>query len=146
MTLCSVLPDIREPLWLLQTRENPQENVEPGKRAAFKGQPVFLVQEVCSVRNTNRKDRKAQVNPHHCVELSLRMNRGQCGLNTFELVGLSWSGITQNRGKCLTYKHKDKKKKNNIPTNETVLHSSVQITSSSPILIRKMTRTFNSLY
>lgn len=74
LTLCSALPDIREPLWLLQTRENPQENVEPGKHAAFKGQPIFLVQEVCSVRNTNRKDRKAQVNPHHCVEL-LRASR-----------------------------------------------------------------------
>lgn len=59
------------------------------------------------------------MDPHNCVELSLRMNRGQCGLNTselvgliedlVELVGLSWSGITQIRGKCLIHEHKDKK-------------------------------------
>lgn len=63
-------PDIREPLWLLQTRENPQENVEPGKRAAFKGQPIFLVQEVCSVRNTNRKEKTGKHKWIHTIVLS----------------------------------------------------------------------------
>lgn len=102
LTLFSALPDIRESLRLLQTRENPQESVEPGKRAALKGQPILLVQEVCSIRNTNRKHRKAQVNPHHCVEIGLRMNRGHCGFNTGELLGLaSEEHYNLDQGQCL---------------------------------------------
>lgn len=130
--LCSVLPDIREPLQLLQTWENPQESAEPGKRAALKGQPIFLVQEVCSIRNTNRKQRKAQVYPHHCVDLSLRMNRGQCGFNTGELVGLSSEELyNSDQGKYLIHKHKDNK--SNTPTNVSALHSPEQIISCTPV-------------
>lgn len=97
---CSAFPGIREPWWLLQTRENPQESVEPGKRAALKGHPICLTQEVCSVRNRNRECRKPQMKPHHCAEPGLRTIRGQCGFNTDEQCPLKSAG-TQIRAPVL---------------------------------------------
>lgn len=47
--------------------------------------------------------------PHHCVELSLRMNRGQCGFNTDEQIGYlsSKESCNSDQGTYLIHNHKD---------------------------------------
>lgn len=83
---------------------------------------TFVLYRKYAVSNTNRKCRKPQMKPHHCVELSLRMNRGQCGFNTDEQIGLSSKErCNSDQGTYLIQNHKDNE--SNIPTNVTAIHS-----------------------